>query len=171
TMTMPPTLRWALARLPLDEEERMRLEREEFEAKGFISNMERLLIAADDSANGKFAARLAGLVAGSNGMPTTIIATHAKGSALTIANGPGRARCTFWCRSPAPRYRAKRRNSASTSPMRPTRRLQRFMFRPAGLQDAPAGCATRCDPSDSTRPFSRMSWKWRIAPIPKSEPP
>ena len=83
TMAMPPTLRWALARLPLDEEERMRLEREEFEAKGFISNMERLLIAADDSANGKFAARLAGLVAGSNGMPTTIIATHAKGSALT----------------------------------------------------------------------------------------
>ena len=35
TMAMPPTLRWALARLPLGEEERERLEREAFEARGF----------------------------------------------------------------------------------------------------------------------------------------
>jgi Kef-type K+ transport system membrane component KefB/nucleotide-binding universal stress UspA family protein len=73
TTAMPPTLRWALGRLPLREEERKRLEREEFEARGFVSKMERLLIAVDESANGKFASRLAGLIAGSRGMPTTVI--------------------------------------------------------------------------------------------------
>jgi Kef-type K+ transport system membrane component KefB len=52
TLAMPPTLRWALSRLPLHEEEQTRLDREEFEAKGFITNVERLLVAVDDSANG-----------------------------------------------------------------------------------------------------------------------
>jgi K+:H+ antiporter len=75
TMTMPPTLRWALSRLPMSEDERKRLEREEFEAKGFVTNMERLLIAVDESASGRFASRLAGLIAGSRGMPTTILRT------------------------------------------------------------------------------------------------
>jgi Kef-type K+ transport system membrane component KefB len=55
TMAMPPTLRWALARLPLSRQEKQRLEREEMEAKGFVPNLERLLLAVDDSANGKFA--------------------------------------------------------------------------------------------------------------------
>jgi Kef-type K+ transport system membrane component KefB/nucleotide-binding universal stress UspA family protein len=77
TTAMPPTLRWALARLPLGAEEKKRLEREEFEARGFVANMERLLIAADDSANGKFASRLAGLVAGVNGMPVTLVHVQA----------------------------------------------------------------------------------------------
>ena len=40
-MVMPPTLRWALGRLPMREEERARLEREAFEAGGFV-NLERL---------------------------------------------------------------------------------------------------------------------------------
>jgi len=35
TLAMPPTLRWAFSRLPMDEEERSRLERETFEAKVF----------------------------------------------------------------------------------------------------------------------------------------
>jgi Kef-type K+ transport system membrane component KefB/nucleotide-binding universal stress UspA family protein len=73
TAAMPPTLRWALARLPLGAEEKKRLEREEFEARGFVTNMERLLIAADDGASGKFASRLAGLIAGANAMPTTLV--------------------------------------------------------------------------------------------------
>jgi Kef-type K+ transport system membrane component KefB/nucleotide-binding universal stress UspA family protein len=82
TTAMPPTLRWALSRLPLGEEERRRLEREEFEAKGFVSNMERLLIAVDESANGKFASRLAGLIAAAKGLPTTVVhAQPADGSA------------------------------------------------------------------------------------------
>jgi nucleotide-binding universal stress UspA family protein len=66
-------LRWALGRLPIGDEERQRLEREASEARGFVSNLERLLIAVDDSAKGKFASRLAGLLAGSRGMPVTLL--------------------------------------------------------------------------------------------------
>jgi Kef-type K+ transport system membrane component KefB/nucleotide-binding universal stress UspA family protein len=73
TMAMPPMLRWALLRLPIGEEERQRLEREAVEAEGFVTNLERLLLAVDDSANGKFAARLAGLIAGPRGIPTTLV--------------------------------------------------------------------------------------------------
>jgi Kef-type K+ transport system membrane component KefB/nucleotide-binding universal stress UspA family protein len=73
TLAMPPTLRWALARLPMREEERQRIEREEFEAKGFIPNVERLLLAVDDSPNGKFMAHLTGLLAGRRGTPTTLL--------------------------------------------------------------------------------------------------
>ena len=73
TMAMPPMLRWALKRLPMRKKERIRLEREELDAKSFVTNLERLLLAADDSANGKFASRLAGVIAGSGGKPTTIV--------------------------------------------------------------------------------------------------
>ncbi len=73
TMAMPPMLRWALARLPLGKEEKERLDREEFEAKGFVPNLERILLAVDESDNGKFASRLAGLIAGARGMPTTVL--------------------------------------------------------------------------------------------------
>jgi Kef-type K+ transport system membrane component KefB/nucleotide-binding universal stress UspA family protein len=73
TMAMPPTLRWALARLPMSEDERLRLEREEFESRGFVSNLERLLVAVDDGPNGRLAARLAGLIAGLRGMPITLL--------------------------------------------------------------------------------------------------
>jgi nucleotide-binding universal stress UspA family protein len=73
TMAMPPTLRWALSRIPMRKEEKQRLEREEQEAKGFVSNLERLLIAVDDSPNGKFASRVAGMLAGTHGMPTTVL--------------------------------------------------------------------------------------------------
>jgi Kef-type K+ transport system membrane component KefB/nucleotide-binding universal stress UspA family protein len=73
TMAMPPMLRWALARLPLRKAEKERLEREEREAKGFVPNLERLLMAVDDGPNGKFASRLAGMIAGSKGMPTTVV--------------------------------------------------------------------------------------------------
>jgi nucleotide-binding universal stress UspA family protein len=73
TLAMPPMLRWSLARLPLREEEKKRIEREEFEAKGFMPNVERLLIAVDDSPNGRFAAHLTGLLAGRRGTPTTIL--------------------------------------------------------------------------------------------------
>jgi Kef-type K+ transport system membrane component KefB len=78
TTAMPSMLRWALKRLPLRKKERLRLEREELDKKGFVTNLERLLVAADDSANGKFAAQLAGIVAGSAGKPTTILDLAAK---------------------------------------------------------------------------------------------
>src|SRR5206468_4774780 len=49
TMAMPPMLRWAVSRLPLRQEEQERLEREAFEAEGFVTTMERLLVAVDKS--------------------------------------------------------------------------------------------------------------------------
>jgi K+:H+ antiporter len=73
TLAMPPMLRWALSRLPEQEEETARLAREAFEARGFITNIERLLVAADDSPNGRFALHLAGLIAGSRGITTTVL--------------------------------------------------------------------------------------------------
>jgi K+:H+ antiporter len=73
TMAMPPMLRWALARLPFRAEEKARLEREEFEARGFVTNLERLLVAVDESENGRFASRLAGLLAGSRRIPSTVL--------------------------------------------------------------------------------------------------
>jgi K+:H+ antiporter len=73
TMTMPPTLRWALGRIPMRKDEKQRLEREELEARGFVPNLERLLIAVDDSPNGQFASRVAGILAGTHGMPTTVL--------------------------------------------------------------------------------------------------
>jgi Kef-type K+ transport system membrane component KefB len=53
TMAMPPMLRWALAHLPLAPEEESRLEREAVKARGFVTSMERLLVAADESATGR----------------------------------------------------------------------------------------------------------------------
>src|SRR5437870_1896420 len=73
TMAMPPMLRWALKRVPIRKSEQERLEREEFEAKGFVPNLERLLLAVDESTNGKFAANLAGLLAASRGIPITVL--------------------------------------------------------------------------------------------------
>lgn len=73
TVSMPPMLRWSLQRLPMREEERIRLEREELDARGFVTNLERLLLVVDDSPNGKLAARVAGIIGGSGGKPTTIL--------------------------------------------------------------------------------------------------
>ena len=73
TMAMPPMLRWALRRLPLQGEEKARLEKEELDAKGFVAQLERLLITADKSPSGEFATRLAGFVAGQGGLPITVL--------------------------------------------------------------------------------------------------
>lgn len=73
TMSMPPMLRWALGRLPVSPEEAARLEREEFEAQGFVPNIERLLVAVDASPSGQLASRLIGLLAGARRIPTTVM--------------------------------------------------------------------------------------------------
>ncbi|MBV8782743.1 MAG: cation:proton antiporter [Gammaproteobacteria bacterium] len=73
TLAMPPTLRWALRRLPLGEEERARLEREEFETQAFLPRVERQLVAADESPSGQLALHLAGLLAGVRRIPTTAL--------------------------------------------------------------------------------------------------
>ena len=73
TMAMPPMLRWALSRVPMRKTEKERLEREEIEEKGFVPNLERILLAVDRGPNGKFASRLAGLLAGQRGIPITVL--------------------------------------------------------------------------------------------------
>ncbi|MHA6641407.1 cation:proton antiporter domain-containing protein [Mesorhizobium sp. A623] len=84
TLAMPPMLRWALARLPMGEKEKERVEREELDQRGFVSKLERLLLAADDSAIGKFSAYLAGLIGGGRGTPTTFL--HLTGQASASAS-------------------------------------------------------------------------------------
>jgi Kef-type K+ transport system membrane component KefB/nucleotide-binding universal stress UspA family protein len=78
TMAMPPMLRWALRRLPISGEEKTRLEKEELDARGFVAQLERLLIAADKSPSGAFATRLAGFVAGQGGHPITVLQLDSK---------------------------------------------------------------------------------------------
>ncbi len=83
TLFMPPTLRWALGRLPIEGEEKKRLEREAFEEKGFVPGMERVLLTVDESPSGKLATRLAGLLAGRRGMPVTVLSRPVTGDAST----------------------------------------------------------------------------------------
>lgn len=80
TMAMPPMLRAALARLPMNEEEKERLEREEFEKRGFVANLERPLLAVDESVSATFASHVMGLIAGTRGLPITVlhIGNHAR---------------------------------------------------------------------------------------------
>lgn len=73
TAAMPPLLRWSLARLPMGREERERLQKEEIDARGFVSRFERLLIAADEGTNGRLATRIAGFIAGQRGLPITVL--------------------------------------------------------------------------------------------------
>ncbi len=90
TMAMPPTLRWAFSRLPLRHDERDRIEREAFEATGFVTNIERLLIAADDSANGKLAWHLADMIARSRGIPMTVLHLGRRESVRDIPGASGK---------------------------------------------------------------------------------
>jgi Kef-type K+ transport system membrane component KefB/nucleotide-binding universal stress UspA family protein len=88
TMAMPPTLRWAFSRLPLRDDERDRIEREAFEATGFFTNIERLLVAADDSANGKLAWHLADMLARSRAIPMTFLHLGPRESVQGVATNP-----------------------------------------------------------------------------------
>jgi K+:H+ antiporter len=78
TSMMPPMLRWGLRRIPIRPEEEARLEKEGIDAKGLVGQLERLLIAADGSANGRLASRFAGFLAGQRGMPITVM--HVNGA-------------------------------------------------------------------------------------------
>ncbi|SEP78814.1 transporter, CPA2 family [Faunimonas pinastri] len=91
TLIMPPTLRWALARLPLEKEEKQRLDREAFEEKGFVPNLERILIVADNSAKAKFASRLVGYLAGPRGKPVTLLEPLAAAPERTGEDGDPQA--------------------------------------------------------------------------------
>lgn len=95
TMAMPPMLRAALARLPMNKEEKERLEREEFEKRGFVANLERPLLAVDESVNATFAAHIAGLIAGMRGLPITVL--HIGKNAKEQEKGRGAGRATKPC--------------------------------------------------------------------------
>ena len=73
TMAMPPMLRAALRDLPMSKEEEIRIARETMDQRGFLPRLERLLLAVDESPVGRTAARFAGLIAGAQGMPVTIL--------------------------------------------------------------------------------------------------
>jgi len=73
TMAMPPMLRRALKGLSMDVTEKRRVEHERMDEGGFVPHLERLLLAVDESAVGRMAAQLAGLLAGGLGMPVTIL--------------------------------------------------------------------------------------------------
>ncbi|MGA1801837.1 cation:proton antiporter [Rhizobium sp. HT1-10] len=73
TMAMPPTLRWALARLPMRDEERERLKHEEFEERSFLQKFERILLAIDVSPSSHLAARISGHFAAVRKTPVTVL--------------------------------------------------------------------------------------------------
>ena len=113
TLAMPPTLRWALARLPMRKEEKERLEREEMEAKGFVSKLERLLVAVDDSANGQFGSRVAGMIAGTRSMPTTVMHITARKNSRLRRSPTSRNRTTPKEKEKAAEEEAKERAEAA----------------------------------------------------------
>src|SRR5580704_985040 len=73
TLCMPPLLRWALARVPMRDEEKVRLEREAAEEKDFVPKLERVLVGLDSGDNGRLASRLAGWFVGARHLTTTVM--------------------------------------------------------------------------------------------------
>ena len=92
TLIMPPTLRWALSRLPIRDDEQQRLDREEFEDESFVSKLERILLVVDRSDAGKLAAILAGHLAGFRNMPVTALNLTQSRDARQARDGPARPR-------------------------------------------------------------------------------
>ena len=74
TMSMPPTLRWMLQRVPLRDDEAKRLEKEAAEESETVPSMERALIYVDESANGHLGARLAGMFCARQQVMMTVMA-------------------------------------------------------------------------------------------------
>jgi Kef-type K+ transport system membrane component KefB/nucleotide-binding universal stress UspA family protein len=74
TLLMPPMLRWAFARIPVSAQERTELERAQFEERGFVARLERVLLATDDSPSGRLASYLVGLLSAPRRMPVTALA-------------------------------------------------------------------------------------------------
>ena len=106
TVAMPPTLRWALGRLPLDEDERKRLELEKFDTQGFLSGLRRILAVVDDSRSGALAAQIVTLVAGKKGVPVTFLGAqppadeNTKLAAIITGKGEGGKLIDFVERNP-----------------------------------------------------------------------
>src|SRR5262249_46666464 len=84
TMVMPPMLRWALTRIPPTGEERERLEREAAESRDFVPGIQRVLITADQSEDGKLASTLGGLFAGTRRIMATVLEIGSKRAAADL---------------------------------------------------------------------------------------
>jgi len=133
TMAMPPTLRWALSRLPIRKEEKQRLEREELEEKGFVPNLERLLIAVDDSSNGKFASRVAGVLAGTHGMPATVL--HIPDTSKIESTMPG-ARATMDANPKAEQKQSEDKDNGSQKNSKSGKKAQKDEEKAEGAGEA-----------------------------------
>ncbi|MDP8996941.1 MAG: universal stress protein, partial [Pseudomonadota bacterium] len=91
TLAMPSMLRWALGRLPINEADKQRVDRELLDERGFVSRLERLLLLVDDSPVGTFTAYIAGLIGGGSGMPTTLLHfSAAQQKSASPGSGPER---------------------------------------------------------------------------------
>ena len=123
TTAMPPTLRWALGRIPMRKEEKQRLEREELEERGFVPNLERLLIAVDDSPNGKFASRVAGVLAGTHGMPATYCTSRMPAGLKTPCRKSPTRR--HWSPLPRKTKRSERSRTANRATAKKTTRKRK----------------------------------------------
>jgi K+:H+ antiporter len=73
TVCMPPLLRWALARVPMRDEAKARLEIEAAEKKDLLPKLERVLVRLDASDNGRLASRLAGWLLGARHFTATVV--------------------------------------------------------------------------------------------------
>jgi K+:H+ antiporter len=77
TIATPPLLKWVLAGLPPRDEERERLEREAAEKNQFVPHVERILVVTEERC-GALALRLAGLLAGTRHISTTVLPLDAE---------------------------------------------------------------------------------------------
>jgi len=73
TLAMPPTLRWALNKVPIKGEEKERLENENARENEQLPSLERVLVALDESPAGQAAARLGGMLLGARRLSATVI--------------------------------------------------------------------------------------------------
>ncbi|MEA3207021.1 MAG: hypothetical protein QOE70_78 [Chthoniobacter sp.] len=76
TLCMPPLLRWALARVPMREEEKQRLETEAAEEKDLLPKFKRVLVGLHASVSGQQAAGLAGWLIGARHLTATVVAVE-----------------------------------------------------------------------------------------------
>ena len=90
TLCMPPLLRWALARVPMREEEKARIETEAAEEKDLLPKVKRVLVALDASAGGGQASVLAGWLIGARHLTATVVDVSAVAASDEIPSAQSR---------------------------------------------------------------------------------
>ena len=88
TLCMPPLLRWALARVPMRDEEKARLETEAAEERDLMPKIERVLVGLDASDNARLASQLAGWLVGAREITSTVIDLSGSGNKSGPASMP-----------------------------------------------------------------------------------